>query len=669
MIDINEIISNIDNLRIIDPFSFKYITLNLKDPYTLKFKLNSKFYYPSNHIKYYKESYYTITIVKYMKILRKIFNESISTCYKCKKNILYKYCCNLCHEWFCPSCCESHNQVTPEHEKNLKDIYIDVIYNNNYFEKDNEIEVLEKKLFKIKFLSEKDIQKNWEICECHGGGGLVIGYCNHGLKCKNCFFETNRVCNCCELSPKKELRFFYLDILFLKTELNNYDELIMLKDDINGFNRYIAKLYIDNINYIKDNKSREKRFKKHFYNLRNNFIEYQKLKLIVINQMRKDQNYHLVQLFKKMKYFKLCFKEYKYYDLLTKDENISRISNFFASQNPIYFFDYLGERRNRNISQEPQIIENYEENINNNKTRDKEEKKYPLGCYEFDIHFSQYNYYYEIREYIKLINLFEFEIVRYYNFENEKKSYFIKFKDEDLNNKIEIFANKNRYCIYCKPIIKLSDLKWIFQFNPERYFYDSEKPNIWTCVVNLVDEIDNIFEIEYYIKCEGLNKILELEKLKKYLFYRKGGNDNNKIILFNSNYPYSSNQIDLYNKEIEKIFKLDNYKNIAFIFLSRPLLNLIILDYKFEQINTIIDLIRPNIPSIELLQFRPYIFEIKELDNKKIIFYGRQKKRYFINNKTINDIIKYDFKLLFNYEDLQIEIAENTDYYDDCAWE
>ena len=80
--------------------------------------------------------------------------------------------------------------------------------------------------------------------------------------------------------------------------------------------------------------------------------------------MRKDQNYHLIQLFKKMKYFKLCFKEYKYYDLLSKDENISRISNFFASQNPIYFFDYLGERRNRNISQEPQIIENYEENIN-----------------------------------------------------------------------------------------------------------------------------------------------------------------------------------------------------------------------------------------------------------------------------------------------------------------
>ena len=41
-----EITLDINELRIIDPFTFKYITVNLIDLSTLKFKLNSKFYYP-----------------------------------------------------------------------------------------------------------------------------------------------------------------------------------------------------------------------------------------------------------------------------------------------------------------------------------------------------------------------------------------------------------------------------------------------------------------------------------------------------------------------------------------------------------------------------------------------------------------------------------------------
>ena len=663
----NEIVSNIDNISIIDPFSFKYITLNLVDPYTLKFKLNSKFYYPSTYINYYKESYYTISIVKYMEILRKIFNESISTCpcHSCKKNILYKYCCNLCHEWFCSSCCESHLQEDPEHDNNLKDIYPNVIFNNSYIEKEYEIEVLKKKLFKIKFLSEKDIQKNWEICECQGGGGQVIGYCNHGLKCKNCFFEINRICNNCEFTPMKGIRYFYLDILFLKTELKNYDEITILKNDIDNFNNYIAKLFIDNINNIKDNKIRQKRFKKHFYKLRNNFIQYQKLKLIVINQLRKDQNYHLIQLFKKMKYFKICFKEYKYNNLLTKDENTSKVSNFFATQNPIYFFDYIKQRSIRNISQEPQLIENYDKNKINSKANNAKKIDYPETCYQLDINFNKYNYYNELKEYIKLINVFKFGIRSYFRDEIFKESYSIKFKDEDFDYKIDIFSNICQNYLYCKPIVKLSDLKWVFQLYSKEYY--SYKGNIWTCVVNLVDDIDHIYEIEYYIKCDELKEIFELERLNKYLFYKKGVYENNKIILFDTNYPYKTSHKNLNNYEIESIFKSDNYKNIAFIFLARPLLNLLILDYKFDQIVTIIELIKPIIPFNELFYLRPYIYGIKDLNNKKLIFYGRQERlNYYLYYYGIE---KYDFKLIFNYEDLKIEIAENIDYYDDYAWE
>ena len=146
------------------------------------------------------------------------------------------------------------------------------------------------------------------------------------------------------MEPNKGLKFFNLDIIFLKTEFQYYDEINYLKNDIDNFNKYKTELFNENINNIQDNKTRVKRFKKHFYNLRNNLISYQKLKLIIIKQLRKDQNYHLIQLFKKMHYFKLEFKEYKYDEKLTKDKNISKISNFFATQKPLYFYDYLKER-------------------------------------------------------------------------------------------------------------------------------------------------------------------------------------------------------------------------------------------------------------------------------------------------------------------------------------
>jgi hypothetical protein len=110
MIDIKEIISNINDIKIIDPFSFKYITLNLTNEFSLKFKLNNKFFYPQSNQKYYKESFFTISINNYIKILEKIFNSSRNMCHICNKKSSNNCCCNLCHEWFCSSCCILHLQ-------------------------------------------------------------------------------------------------------------------------------------------------------------------------------------------------------------------------------------------------------------------------------------------------------------------------------------------------------------------------------------------------------------------------------------------------------------------------------------------------------------------------------------------------------------------------------
>ena len=83
------------------------------------------------------------------------------------------------------------------------------------------------------------------------------------------------------------------------------------------------------------------------------------------------------------------------------------------------------------------------------------------------------------------------------------------------------------------------------------------------------------------------------------------------------------------------------------------------------QVNTIIDLINPIISFEKILYFRPYIYEIKEIDNKKALFYGSQRRSesYYI------EIDKYDFTFIFDHERLNIEFAENIPFYDDHAWE
>ena len=667
MISIEEIISDINKLRIIDPFTFKYITVNLIDISTLKFKLNSKFYYPSNYKKYYKETLYTISTTKYLQILQKIFKKDACKCHSCKKNILLdKYCCNLCHEWFCTSCCELHKEENSEHEKNLKDINLDIKYNVYCDEERKKIEIknLKKKLFKIKFLCENDIQKNWEICECENGGGKVQFYCKHGLKCSNCIFDYDQVCNECIMEPNKELRFFYLDVIFLKTELKYYDEKKILQNDIDNFNNNIANLFNENINNISDNKTRAKRFKKHFYNLRNNFIAYQKLKFICINQLRKDQNYNLIQLFKKMKYFKICIKKYNYDEQLTKDENISKISNFFATQKPIYFYDYLTERSIKKIEKEPSILEKNYKVSNKIKYL---KKKYPKASF----HFENSNYPQNIDiEYIKLLDVFKFEssisIYESY-YDDYREFYSLKFKNKDLNIKLEIFSKKR--WLDSQFLIKLSDLKYIIRIYYNNYFYNSNN-EYHNCVfiANLVDEIDIIYELDFIVDSEDLTEMIELEKSYKYLLYKIDKyyyKKNNKIIIFDLNTPYNITHKYFNNFCIDTIFKSNNYKNGIFIFTAMPLLNLIIFDYKFMQVNTIIDLINPIISFEKFLYFRPYIYEIKEIDNKKTLFYGSQRRfeDYYI------EIDKYDFTIIFDHERLNIEFAENIPFYDDHAWE
>ena len=151
----------------------------------------------------------------------------------------------------------------------------------------------------------------------------------------------------------------------------------------------------------------------------------------------------------------------------------------------------------------------------------------------------------------------------------------------------------------------------------------------WIFIANLVDEIDIIYELDFIFDSKDLTEIIELEKKQKYLFYKidkYSHLNNNKIIIFDSNSPYHIAQKYFNNFSIETIFKHNNYKNGIFIFTAMPLLNLIIFDYKFIQINTIIDLINPIIPFKEFLYYSPYIYEIKEINNNKIMFYGSQKK-------------------------------------------
>ena len=332
MINIEEVTKNIDKLDIIDPFSFKYITPSFKNMSTLKF--NIKFYsYYSNR---YEITYFFISISNYLKILNKIFNNNRNICFLCKKKYTNNLCCNLCHEWFCNLCSKLHFKEDPLHDENLK-----------IFDMNN-VGGRCKQILDMKFLTLDNIQKNWLICECEKGGGEVICSCRHGLRCKNCIYSKYTLCDYCDCDYVAiYFRFFNLDLVFLESELKNYkyhEEIEQIRSNIENFNNRIAKTFLENINRI-EKKSRKKRFKKHFYNIRNNFIAYSQLKLIVGNIIKKNKNYNLIKLYKAQKYSKLIMNKFKYDKKLTENDNISKLSNFFATKKPIFLVEKKNKRR------------------------------------------------------------------------------------------------------------------------------------------------------------------------------------------------------------------------------------------------------------------------------------------------------------------------------------
>ena len=83
--------------------------------------------------------------------------------------------------------------------------------------------------------------------------------------------------------------------------------------------------------------------------LRNNFIAYQKLKIIIINIMRKNQNMNLLKLYEHYQKYKLGFKKFVFRKDLYLDEKISKLSNFFASPNPILFEKLMIMKKKKKI--------------------------------------------------------------------------------------------------------------------------------------------------------------------------------------------------------------------------------------------------------------------------------------------------------------------------------
>jgi len=116
--------------------------------------------------------------------------------------------------------------------------------------------------------------------------------------------------------------------------------------------------------------------------------------------------------------------------------------------------------------------------------------------------------------------------------------------------------------------------------------------------------------------------------------------------------------IPLTNGSIENLFYLDKYKNILFIFLAFPLLNLVLLDFELNQINTIIDIINP-LYETDIYEYRPIIKDIKILKNNKLCLIGGQLPN--VNDAHPDYNYYYDFKIIYNLDNFEIECAEN--YY------
>ena len=669
MINIEEIFpANIDKYDIIDPFTFKYTKLSLRSNFNLTFNINIDSY----PIKYKTEynNYFSISIFNYIKILDKIFdNEKSKICYLCKKldnNNLY-LCCNLCHEWFCDSCSKLHKEEDPIHIENIKKFNIRNVYNelNTHF--------------KMRFLKLKNIQKNWKICECDNGGGPVICYCPHGLRCKNCKYSLERLCPMCDNDyDASNFRFFYLDLEFLITEINNYrinEDIEDIKFKLKDFNDNISKIFLENINKI-ENTARKKRFKKHFYDLRNNFIAYYKLKLIVIKVLQKTQNYNLYQLFKTQKYHKLVIKKYKYDKNFTEDENISKILNFFATKKPIFLVKKIKKEK-------PYLINQYL--LQTKQQKNKYGNKFPKKCKLSEGYF--YHYFEDENEFKAFANnkkLFDFfkkgnNINRFidlinnnidYNNNNQEIIYSIKFKDDfdNIKYKRDILFNPIGEIIISKPFIKLKNNDWVFHILSNDDIHNSFTIN-FICFLKQDIVNEKIFILKHAFNFEQLNTIFYIKRDNKILLYKKEKNyywhkGRNKIAILDLFYPYNIKYKTFPDVILDDFFYLKNYKNIILISCYKPLLCLMIFDYEINQVNTVIEIINPIIPKNAFYDFAPYIYDIQELKNDKLLLYGSQtyERNYPLFSK------KYNFEIIFDFKDFKIDLAENKIIYEEMEY-
>ena len=619
MIKMNEITDmkyDYDHIYLINPFNFRNESnFNFSRLFTLKFYFFSY---------YNKEFNFKISISEYLKFIDKLHNIYDNSCHICKSNS--EYCCGYCHKFFCIDCfktdihnCKSYNEINDRYLSFIKKI----TYKEYFIQKFNN---------KIKLKNSiNDYPKDWTICSCNKD--KVIVYCRHGLKCIKC-----HGCNCFEFLGFlcNEFRFFYLDIFFMKTESVYLNEYKSIENDIKNFNENIAKLFLKYKDKI-ENENRKRRFIKHFTDLRNNFIAYHKLKIIVINIIRRNQNINLLKLYEHYKKYKLGFNKFIFSKDLSLDKNIIKLSNFFATQNAI-FFEKIDEKEKEKINS----IEKYLK-AEDFKEKPKENKIEKIKLEEAFIYITLNNEN-EIGNYINSRNVFEFHN------EGGLNVFSIKFNDKFLDKKKDIFYNgvyNNSISVHCKPFSRLKNEKWAFIIgnNNQNWIF-------------LLKQNYKIFELEMAEKIHMKNNGTEYDlfeiKKDKFLIYEKNyvysGFDHSpktkkitRIYIINSTTAYMNKEIVIpFTSSIENLFYIDKYKNIVFIFLAFPLLNLVLLDFELNQINTIIDLINPlYIPDI--YEFRPIIKDIKTLKNNKLYLIGGQPPNV---NDAHPDNYQYDFKII-----------------------
>ena len=70
-------------------------------------------------------------------------------------------------------------------------------------------------------------------------------------------------------------------------------------------------------------------------------------------------------------------------------------------------------------------------------------------------------------------------------------------------------------------------------------------------------------------------------------------------------------------------------------------------------------------PRDNFYEIVPYIYDIKELKNNKLLFYGKQR---YERDYPPSFSYKYKFKIIYNYNNFDIELAENEIEYNEWGW-